>query len=50
MQNEYIVLEGARMGEGVKLLIEVTKVIFRVLSKMSTMCDVVGCLLFLLRI
>ena len=32
MQYEYIV-EGAKMGEGGKLLVGMTKVIFRVLSR-----------------
>ena len=47
--NLHFVLEDAGMGMSGKLLVEINKVTFKVLSRCLN-CDSVGCLLFLLRI
>ena len=47
--NLHFVLEDVGMGMSGKLLVEINKVTFKVLSR-CLKCDRFGCLLFLLRI
>ena len=47
--NLHFVLEDVGMGMSGKLLVEINKVTFKVLSR-CLKCDSFGCLLFLLRI